>query len=63
MGVEVLNLHQGVMLNPYINYPFDPVASQPLIITRVSKWRFEMCFLRAPRTFRCLGAKHVSNPE
>jgi len=26
MGVEVLNLHQGVMLNPYINYPFDPVA-------------------------------------
>lgn len=26
MGVEVLNLHQGVMLNPYINYPFDHKA-------------------------------------
>jgi hypothetical protein len=23
MGVEILNLHQGVMLNPYINYPFN----------------------------------------
>eukprot|EP00039_Didymoeca_costata_P002367 m.59698 g.59698 ORF g.59698 m.59698 type:complete len:1227 (-) comp11265_c0_seq1:74-3754(-) len=27
MGVKVLNLHQGVNLNPYINYPFDPAAS------------------------------------
>lgn len=26
MGVKVLNLHQGVMLNPYINYPFEPTA-------------------------------------
>ena len=26
MGVEVLNLHQGVMLNPYINYPFNHEA-------------------------------------
>lgn len=27
MGVKVLNLHQGVDTNPFINYPFDPVAS------------------------------------
>ena len=27
MGVKVLNLHQGTDLNPFINYPFDPVAS------------------------------------
>lgn len=26
MGVKVLNLHQGVLLNPYINYPFEPTA-------------------------------------
>jgi hypothetical protein len=26
MGVKVLNLHQGVDLNPYINYPFAPDA-------------------------------------
>ena len=30
-GVKVVNVHQGVpVLNPYINYPFEPVATQPL---------------------------------
>ena len=28
MGTEILNLHQGVDLNPYINYPFNPVAME-----------------------------------
>jgi hypothetical protein len=28
MGVKVLNLHQGVDLNPYINYPFEHEAME-----------------------------------
>lgn len=30
MGVKVLNVHQGTDINPYINYPFNPQASQNL---------------------------------
>lgn len=30
-GVKVVNVHQGVpVLNPYINYPFEPAATDPL---------------------------------
>lgn len=30
-GVRVVNVHQGVpVLNPYINYPFEPDATEPL---------------------------------
>ena len=30
-GVKVVNVHQGVpVLNPYINYPFEEVATEPL---------------------------------
>ena len=28
---QVLNLHQGVDLNPFINYPFDPEASAKVV--------------------------------
>ena len=28
LGTEILNFHQGVDLNPYINYPFNPIAME-----------------------------------
>jgi hypothetical protein len=32
-GVKVVNVHQGVpVLNPFINYPFEPAATDPLTV-------------------------------
>ena len=36
LGVKVLNLHQGVDLNPYINYPFEHAAMEKQ--SNFSRW-------------------------
>ena len=72
-GAKVLNLHQGVdgMLNPYINYPFDPkvaTLAEPMPgqwpvngvffggRRLVGPWLVALCHSAAPASKQHLGA-------